>query len=473
MIELHTLTIEKVHHSLKTGEYTVRELVQTYLDTIGEKNKDINAYLETYTDLFEQADRAQERFANGTATLLTGIPFALKDNLLVKGELVTAGSKILDGYRAIYDGTVISLLKKENAILIGRTNMDEFAMGSSTETSAYGVTRNPLDVMRVPGGSSGGSSAAVAMDGALVALGSDTGGSIRQPAAFCGLVGLKPTYGSVSRYGVIAMGSSLDQIGPITKTVRDAEIIHDCIAQYDAHDSTSLPVSVRTSEKAPIKKRIGVPRAFVEMEGIDPAVAATFARTIEQFRGLGYEIVDVSLPLMPYSLAVYYILMPAESSSNLARFDGIRYGKQILGDSLLDVYMQSRGQGFGREVRRRILLGTYVLSHGYYDAYYNKAVKMKNAITRELTDIFADVDVIMTPTTPTEAFTFGEKSSDPVAMYLSDIFTVPANIAGNPSLSVPSGTGTLGMPLGVQFTALHNREDTLFAYGKIAETFVY
>lgn len=468
MIDLHTLTISKAHEALKNGAYSVRDLCQAYLDVIKEKNADINAYLEVYEDVMQQADEAQKRFTDGTATVLTGIPLALKDNMLRKGFRAGAASKILDGYYATYDGTVVQLLKQAGAVFLGRTNMDEFAMGSSTETSAYGITKNPLDTSRVPGGSSGGSVAAVAMDGALASLGSDTGGSIRQPAAFCGLVGLKPTYGAVSRYGLIAMGSSLDQIGPLTKTVGDARILHSIISKYDPMDSTSIPEARRHEVKTVSRKKLGVPTSFLNGPGIDPEVLANFNQSIEKLKGAGYEIVDVSLPVMPYSLAVYYILMPAESSTNLARFDGIRYGTQVLGDTLLDTYKRSRGTGFGKEVRRRILLGTYVLSHGYYDAYYNKAVKVRNEITKELHKVFETVDAIVTPTTPGAAFKFGEKSGDPVAMYLCDIFAVPANIAGVPAISVPSGKNREGMPLGVQFMSAHFTEDTLFS---IAEDF--
>lgn len=471
-IDLKNLTIEKVHAHLKNGDFTVQELTEKYLETIKEKNTELNAYLEIFDDVSDQAVIAQEKFNRGTATLLTGIPFAYKDNMLLTGKRVGCSSKILEGYTSTYDGTVLKLLKDEGAIFLGRTNMDEFAMGSSTESSHYGVTKNPYDTSRVPGGSSGGSAAAVAADMALVSLGSDTGGSIRQPAAFCGLVGLKPTYGTVSRYGLVAMASSLDQIGPMTKTVRDTEIIFNAIAKYDPMDSTSVPEKSRVSGFKSRGKKIGIPKSFVSGKGIDPALLANFNQTVEKLEGAGYEIVDVSLPLMPYSLAVYYILMPAESSTNLARFDGIRYGFSHQGKDLLETYMKSRGEGFGKEVRRRILLGTYVLSHGYYDAYYNKAVLVREQITEEFKKIFETVDYIMTPTTPSPAFKIGEKSADPVAMYLSDIFTVPANIAGIPALSIPSGKTENGLPLSVQFMAPHFAEDTLFSLGKEFESLV-
>jgi aspartyl-tRNA(Asn)/glutamyl-tRNA(Gln) amidotransferase subunit A len=472
MIDLAKLTIEKAHESLKKGEFTVRELAEAYLAVIKEKNPDINAYVEVYDDVVAQAEEAQKRFADGTATLMTGIPVALKDNMLRKGNLVSAGSKILEGYHATYDGSMVKLLKDAGAVFLGRTNMDEFAMGSSTETSAFGITKNPLDTSRVPGGSSGGAAASLAMNGALVSMGSDTGGSIRQPAAYCGLVGLKPTYGAVSRYGIIAMGSSLDQIGPLTKTVADAEIVHNTISKFDPMDSTSVPEAQRVAPQGPLKKRLGVPSAFLTGPGIDPEILANFNQSIEKLKGVGYEIVDVSLPVMPYSLAVYYILMPAESSTNLARFDGIRYGRQVNGENLMDTYKLSRGTGFGKEVRRRILLGTYVLSHGYYDAYYNKAIKVREEITRELKKVFETVDAIVTPTTPSAAFKFGEKSGNPVAMYLCDVFAVPANIAGIPAISVPSGKNRDNMPLGIQFMATHFAEPTLFAIAKEFEKLV-
>ncbi len=472
-IDLKKLTIETTHESLKKGDFTVRELVDAYLAVISEKNTDINAYLEIYEDIDVQVREAEARFKEGTATLLTGIPIAVKDNILIEGKKVTAASKILSGYTGTYTATAIKNLQKHAVVFLGRTNMDEFAMGSSTETSAYGLTRNPIDRERVPGGSSGGSAAALAMDGALIALGSETCGSIRQPAAFCGLVGMKPTYGAVSRYGLIAMGSSLDQIGSFGKTVRDTEIMHEALASYDPMDSTSVPLEKRslTADSKKLKaNRIGVPRSF--LSGVDPVVMENFNRSLEKLSGAGYEIVDLSLPILKYSLAVYYIIMPAESSTNLARFDGIRYGYSHPGKNLLETYMKSRGEGFGREVRRRILLGTYVLSHGYYDAYYNKAIKVREEITRAMKEAFDSVDYIVTPTTPTPPFRLGEKLADPVAMYLSDVFSAPANLSGCPAIAIPSGTTHEGLPLSLQITAPWWREDTLFLLGKAFEKLV-
>lgn len=465
MIDLKNLTIESAHESLKRGDFTVTDLVNAYLEVIKTKNPDINAYVEVYDDALMQAKRAEEMFANGTATLMTGIPVALKDNMLNVGHIASASSKMLENYHATYDAFIVAELKKAGAVFLGRTNMDEFAMGSSTETSAFGITKNPLDTSRVPGGSSGGAVASVAMNGALVSLGSDTGGSIRQPASFTGLVGLKPTYGAVSRSGIIAMASSLDQVGPIGKTVRDVEILFNTINEYDAKDSTSVPKEKRVFSLSP-KKKIGIPREFLKGEGIDSEVLANFDENCQKLKDAGYELVDVSLPLIKYSLAVYYILQPAEVSSNMARYDGIRYGLHEDADKLFDVYAKSRGKGFGKEVRRRILLGTYILSHGYYDAYYTTAVKVRDAIKAELAHAFESVDAIITPTVPFLPFRFGDKSQDPVAMYMSDLFCVPANIAGTPAISLPSGKNNEGLPFGVHIMAPLFGEEILFAIGK-------
>ena len=465
MIDLKTLTIEKAHESLEKGEYTVTDLVNEYLKVIKEKNKDINAFLEVYDDVFLQAKVAEEMFKNGTATLMTGIPMALKDNMLFEGHIASASSKILENYKATYDAGVVSELKRQGVVFLGRTNMDEFAMGSSTETSAYGNTKNPLNEEYVPGGSSGGSVASVAMNGALVALGSDTGGSIRQPASFTGLVGMKPTYGTVSRFGIISMGSSLDQVGAFGKKVRDVEIVFNSMNDYDSRDSTSIKKENRLKPE-PLKKKIGVPRSFLSGDGTDPEIMENFEESCKKLESAGYEIVDVSLPLIKYSLAVYYIICPAEVSSNLARYDGIRYGLSEDAQKLFDVYTKTRGKGFGKEVRRRILLGTYILSHGYYDAYYNTAIKVREAIKKELTDIFKTVDVIITPTSPVMPFKFGEKLEDPISMYLSDLFSVPANIAGVPAISLPAGKNKDGLPFGLHMMAPFLREDILFTIGK-------
>ena len=467
MIDLKNLTIEKAHQGFVNKEFTCRQLTEEYLKVIKEKNPLINAYLEVFDDALEAADSADKRFTDGTATLFTGIPFAIKDNILIKGHIASSASKILANYKASYDATVIEKLKKEGAVFLGRTNMDEFAMGVSTENSAYGVTKNPWDTTRVPGGSSGGSTAAIAMNGALVALGTDTGGSCRQPASFCGVVGLKPTYGSVSRNGLTAMGSSLDIVGPIGKTVADVEAVFNLIKGRDDMDSTSIPVDFYKIKKIS-KPVIGVPQDFIK-EGVDKEVLANFEETLKKLKNAGYEIKNISLPYVKYAVPAYYIVTPAEISANLARFDGIRYGQNKEGENLHEVYMKSRGVGFGREVRRRILLGTYVLSHGYFDAYYNKATAIRSLIINDYEQAFKEVDFILTPTTTGPAFKIGEKVSDPVKMYLEDIFTGPANMAGLPAISIPSGFVEVEgkkLPLGIQFMAPHGGEDSLFEIGK-------
>lgn len=468
MIDLKNLTIEKAHEAMSKGEFTPTLLVKEYLASIDAKNKELNAYLELFNDAMDQARLAEEKFKNGTATLLTGIPFAIKDNILFKGHISSAGSKILENYKASYDSTVVKILKQEGAIILGRTNMDEFAMGSSTQTSYYGVCRNPLDTTRVPGGSSGGSAATVAGDMSLVSLGTETCGSVREPSAFCGLVGLKPTYGSLSRQGIIAMGNSLDQVSPFSKNVRDSEIIFEALSKYDEEDSTSIKEDDRKS-KGINNKKIGVPWHLFE-EGVDKEIMENFKLSIEKLKNSGYEIVDIKLPYSKYSLAAYYIIMPAEVSTNLSRFDGIRYGYTSEGKDLLEVYKKSRGQGFGREARRRILLGTYVLSHGYYDAYYNKAIKIREKIKQEVKNTLKEVSLIATPTAPILPFKIGEKLDNPVAMYLCDIFSAPANLSGVPSIAVPSGISKEGLPFSIQFMSAHFDEKALFEVGKKFET---
>ncbi|MDQ5962607.1 MAG: aspartyl-tRNA(Asn)/glutamyl-tRNA(Gln) amidotransferase subunit [Patescibacteria group bacterium] len=463
-------TVAQLHEELKKGTLTVEALVLGAKKTIKEKESEIHALLGLYSDTLidAQIKKAKEMFANKTATMLTGIPFIFKDNLLVQGELATGGSKILENYHAVYDGTVVKKLKEQGAILLGRANMDEFAMGSSTENSAYGPTKNPHDTTRVAGGSSGGSAASVSAGYVPVSLGSDTGGSIRQPAAFCGVVGLKTTYGAVSRFGVMAMGSSLDQIGPFGTCVDDVEAVFDVISFSDPLDSTSLPENARTYDK-PLKKIIGVPRSFVEQKGVDKEVLANFNESLKNLEKAGYTIKDVSVNHIEKALSVYYILMPAEVSSNLARYDGIRYGLSVPGDTSIKGYFESRTAGFGDEVRRRILLGTYVLSSGYYDAYYNKANLVKDMLVKEFNRVFEEVDVIATPTTPTTAFKVGEKSHDPLSMYLADIFTVPVNIVGVPAISIPTGKDSNNLPFSMQFIAPHNGEKILFTYGRALE----
>lgn len=463
-MDLKNLTIKKAHEALKNKEFTSVELTNTFIEEIKNKNGEINAYLEVFDDALDQAKIADEKISRGEVELLTGIPVAIKDNLLFKGHRAGASSKILEGYISTYDAKVIEDLKRAGAVILGRTNMDEFAMGSSTETSYYGITKNPVNTETVAGGSSGGSAASVAGDMALFALGSDTGGSIRQPAGFCGVVGLKPTYGTISRSGLMAMGSSLDIIGPFTKTVEDAEIVFSSLAKEDEKDSTCVKIENRICKNKNVKK-IGVPRNFLKGDGINKETLENFEKSLEKLKNLGYEIVDIEVPFMEYSLAVYYVLMPAEVSTNLSRFDGIRFGLSVSGKDVAESYKKTKEAGFGKEAKRRILLGTYVLSHGYYDAYYNKAVKLRHKITEEMNKVFEKVDLIATPTTPSPAFKPGAKGS-PLEMYLSDVFTVPANITGVPAISIPVGFTNEGLPLDIQLMASHFGENLLFEVGK-------
>ncbi|RJR14052.1 Asp-tRNA(Asn)/Glu-tRNA(Gln) amidotransferase subunit GatA [Candidatus Parcubacteria bacterium] len=468
-MDLTRLTIEEARRALDAKEYSSLELTNAYLDAIKKKDGEIHAYLEIWEDSARaEAKIADEAIAKGEVQALTGIPLAIKDNILIEGRIASSSSKILEKYRATYDATVIQKLRAQKAVFLGRTNMDEFAMGSSTETSAYGVTRNPRDTTRVPGGSSGGSAAAVAGDLAVAALGSDTGGSIRQPASLTGIVGMKPTYGMVSRFGLMALASSLDQIGPLTKSVTDAHILFDALRGYDSNDSTSLPDTKKEAQKP---KTIGIPRAFLK-EGSDPDVLACFEATVADLKAKGYAIKDVELPSLPYSLAVYYIIQPAEASTNLARYDGIRYGLSVPADTLQEVYAKTRGEGFGREVRRRILIGTFVLSSGYADAYYRKAKAVRELIRSDFRNAFEEVDVIVMPTTPSPAFTFGSKS-DPLAMYAEDIFATPANLAELPAMSVPCGSVVrdgVSLPVGFQIIAPYGRDESVFSIGEDVES---
>ena len=397
---------------------------------------------------------------------LSGIPVLIKDNICVRGEETTCASRILAGFRPPYDATVIRKLKEAGAALIGKANMDEFAFGSSCETSCYGPTRNPWNLDRIPGGSSGGSAAAVAADETILALGSDTGGSIRQPAALCGVVGLKPTYGRVSRYGLIAFASSLDQIGPITKDVEDAALLLNVIAGYDEMDSTSVDMPVPDYKKSLVKDvkglRIGVPKEYF-VKGIDPEVESAVKKAISVLEDLGAKTAEISLPHTEYAIATYYIVGPAEASSNLARFDGVQYGLRAKdAKDIISMYTGTRSEGFGSEAKRRILLGTYCLSAGYYDAYYLKAQKVRTKIREDFEKAFAVCDLVVTPTAPTPAFKIGEKANDPLSMYLSDIFTIPANLAGIPAISIPCGFSKDGLPIGLQMMAKPFGEETIF-----------
>ena len=467
-IDLRNLTIRQAHDSLLKGEYTAVALAEAYLENIKAKNKVLNAYLEVFADVLEQAKEADERIKNKeNVTLMTGIPLAVKDNILIKGRIASSASKMLENYHATYDATVIKKLKDAGAVFLGRTNMDEFAMGGSTENSAFGPTHNPFDLERVAGGTSGGSAAAVGADMALVALGSDTGGSIRQPASFCGVVGLKPTYGTVSRYGVMAMGSSFDQIGTFGKTVEDAQILFDFIVGKDVMDSTSI--EKLSGKNIPAKLKIGIPKEAMKVEGLDPEILKNFTESVEKLKKLGHEVSEISLPNLPYSLAVYYTLIPAEVSSNMARFDGMRYGLHVDGVNGVDDYFKTKAAGFGPEVKRRIILGTYILSSGYYDAYYNKANIVRDLIRADYKKAFEKVDVIITPTTPNPAFKIGEKMENPLTLYLEDIFTVPANLAGVPAMSIPCGFAEREgkkLPLGLQLFGAPGREDILFTLTK-------
>lgn len=453
------MTIPEFHEKLKNRKISAREAVVSYLDKIKKKNGELNAYLEVFEkDALERAKELDERIASGEEPEeLWGVPLAIKDNILIRGKIASAASKILGNYVAPYDAFVVEKLKKAGAIFLGRTNMDEFAMGSSTENSAYGPTKNPRDLEKVPGGSSGGSAAAVAGGLTMAALGSDTGGSIRQPAAFCKVVGLKPTYGAVSRSGLIAMASSFDQIGPIAQTVEDAEILFNAIRGKDELDSTSWTSDIQVDVRRPLVKKIGIPKEYFG-EGLDTQIKNGIDEVIKKL-SKSYEIREINLPHTKYALSCYYVIVPAEVSSNMARYDGVRYGVRIEGGDLIDTYKKSRGDGIGLEVRRRILLGTYVLSAGYYDAYYSKAQKVRFLVKKDFADAFRGVDAILCPTVPTSPFKFGEKS-DPLSMYLSDIYTIPANLAGVPALTLSSG---------VQIIAPHFREDILFSLGKEIE----
>ncbi len=483
---LHELTIHAAAELLRSGEITATELTEAVLDRIYAVDNDVKAYLTLTPELaLEQAAQADAAIAAarredalGRLPLLTGIPLAIKDVITVEGVPLTAGSKILEGYIPPYDATVVTRLAAGGALILGKTNTDEFAMGSSTENSAYFATRNPWGLDRVPGGSSGGSAAAVAADECLGALGSDTGGSVRQPAALCGVVGLKPTYGLVSRYGLAAYASSLDQIGPLAKDVTDAAILLRAIAGYDRRDSTSVdaPVpdyvsGVREQESGGSDGqvrpgirglRVGVPVEYFS-SGIQAEVEAAVRAAIRILADLGAQVKEISLPHTDLALPVYYLIAPAEASANLARYDGIRYGLSAPGATLWDTYRQTRGQGFGPEVKRRIMLGTYALSAGYYDAYYLKAQQVRTLIKADFDEAFREVDVIACPTSPTTAFRIGEKADDPLSMYLSDVFTLSVNLAGICGLSLPCGFDAAGLPIGLQLIAGAFEERTLLA----------
>jgi aspartyl-tRNA(Asn)/glutamyl-tRNA(Gln) amidotransferase subunit A len=465
-MDLHRLTIHELHEKIRAGETTSADIVQNVFNRIATVEKDVHAYISLMKDYaFDEASRADADIRAGNLKPLTGIPIALKDILCTKGFQTTCGSNILHNYIPPYDATVVEKLKEAGAVFVGKTNMDEFAMGSSTETSYFGITRNPWDLKRIPGGSSGGSAAAVAADECIASIGSDTGGSIRQPAALCGVVGMKPTYGRVSRFGLIAFASSLDQIGPFTKDVEDCAIMMNVIAGYDPRESTSVPMDV-PDYRAYLSRGIegwtvGIPKEYF-IEGIDPEIMDSMKKAIGIIEGLGAQCVEISLPHTEYCLAVYYIIAPAEASSNLARYDGVKYGFRAQdGRDLLEMYKKTRSEGFGAEVKRRIMIGTYALSSGYYDAYYKKASQVRSLIKRDFEDAFKKCDAVMTPTTPTPAFKIGEKTDDPLQMYLSDIFTISTNLAGIPGISLPCGFTAEGLPMGIQFLTGHFEEGKL------------
>jgi aspartyl-tRNA(Asn)/glutamyl-tRNA(Gln) amidotransferase subunit A len=463
-----------LHDLLIRKEVTSREATEALYRRIREVDGKVKAYLLlTEEEAFRQAAEADRKIAKGEEIAdLTGVPIGLKDILCTKGIRTTCGSKILEGYIPFYDGTVIKKLKERNAVFLGKLNMDEFAMGSSTENSGFQITHNPWDLERIPGGSSGGSAAAVAADECFGALGTDTGGSIRQPASCCGVVGLKPTYGRVSRFGLVAFASSLDQIGPITKDVEDCAILMNAIGGYDPCDSTSVNVEVpdyKKSLKGDIKGiRIGIPEEYF-VEGMDPEVEKQIRDAIDSFRKWGAKIEKVSLPHTEFAVAIYYIIATAEASSNLARYDGVKYGLRSKGyRNLMEMYTQTRAKGFGKEVKRRIILGTYVLSAGYYEAYYRKASQVRTLMRNDFDEAFQKVDVMVTPTAPTPAFRIGEKTEDPLQMYLSDIHTIPVNLAGIPAISIPCGFSSAGLPIGLQILGKHFDEEMLL---RVAYTF--
>ncbi len=478
-MELYQLTIHELHDMLKQGETTSETITESVLSRI----KAVDGKVKAYITVTEEVARAQAREADkrikagDTSSPLLGIPIAVKDNMCTDGIKTTCASKILGNFVPPYDATVVRNLKQAGYVLCGKPNMDEFAMGSSTENSGFFITKNPWDLERIPGGSSGGSAAAVAAGECIGALGSDTGGSIRQPASCCGVVGLKPTYGRVSRFGLVAFASSLDQIGPITKDVTDAALLMNIISGHDEKDSTSAnipsPDYTRALKKDVKGMKIGLPKEYF-IEGMDPEVEKAVKDAVKMLEGLGAKVVQVSLPHTDYAVATYYILATSEASSNLARYDGVKYGYRTQSPKdLMDMYMKSRAEGFGPEVKRRIMLGTYALSAGYYDAYYKKGQQVRTLIKHDFDEAFKTVDVIATPTAPTAAFKIGEKSSDPLQMYLSDIFTISVNLAGIPGLSLPCGFTSGNLPIGLQLLGKHFDEESIlhaaFAYEQATE----
>lgn len=454
MEELLNLDIRAQRELLRKRALSSVELTRFYLERIKEYDKELSAYILMTEDMaLKMAEEADSRLLRGEEGQLLGIPMGLKDIYCTKDIETTCASKILKGFIPPYDATVVKRLKEAGFVHLGRLNMDEFAMGSSTENSAFQITKNPWDIERIPGGSSGGSAAATAAGLCAAALGTDTGGSIRQPAALCGVVGMKPTYGRVSRYGLIAFASSLDQIGPITRNVMDSAIIMNVISGYDPMDSTSLPEPIPDYTEYPGRDikglRIGIPKEYL-IEGMDNDVKKALEDSIKVFLDNGASTMEISLPHTEYAVATYYIICTAEASSNLARYDGVKYGLRVEGKDIIEMYKKTRSSGFGKEVKRRIILGTYVLSSGYYDAYYRKAGQIRRLIRNDFDEVFKRCDLIVTPVAPTTAFKIGERVDDPLTMYLSDIFTIPVNLAGLPAMSVPCGFDTSGLPIGIQ-----------------------
>ncbi len=464
---LHELTINQAHELLKKKEISSQELTRAVLERIDTVEAQVGAYITVTGDMaMSQAADADKVISQGNGTPLSGIPLAVKDLICTKGIATTCASRILEDFIPPYNATVIEKISGAGAVLVGKANMDEFAMGSSTENSGLKTTCNPWDLTRIPGGSSGGSAAAVAADMCLGALGSDTGGSIRQPASHCGVVGMKPTYGRVSRFGLVAFASSLDQIGPMTKDVKDCALLMNAIAGHDTRDSTSVPQDtpdyLGSLENGMAGFTVGIPQEYYESQGLDPEVAGAVRGALKTMEGLGATCVDISLPHTPFAVAVYYVLAPSEASSNLARYDGVRYGLRSRDtDDLLTMYRNTRSHGFGQEVQRRIILGTYALSSGYYDAYYKKASQVRTLITEDFRKAFEVCDVILSPVAPTPAFKIGEKTDDPLTMYLSDIYTLSANLAGIPGMSVPCGFSADGLPIGLQIMGNHFDESRI------------
>ena len=470
-MKLYDLTIQAAHKLLKAKEISSRELTQVVLDRIEAVESQVEAFITvTKADAIQAAEKADQQIGQGKIGPLTGIPIGVKDLICTKGIKTTCGSRILENFVPPYDATVVKKLKSEHAVIIGKMNMDEFAMGSSTEHSSIKNTRNPWDLSRIPGGSSGGSAAAVAADMCLGALGSDTGGSIRQPASHCGIVGMKPTYGRVSRFGLVAFASSLDQIGPLTKNVTDCAMMLNTISGYDPGDSTSVPENVPdftsflTEDLTGVT--VGIPKEVTALEGLDPDVAAVVKEAVGIVESRGARCIEVSLPNTEHVVAVYYVIAPCEASSNLARYDGVKYGYRNKDqDTLMEMYRATRTAGFGSEVQRRIIIGTYCLSAGYYDAYYGKASQVRTLIIQDYKHAFEQCDVILSPVAPTPAFKIGENVEDPLKMYLSDIFTLSANLAGIPGMAVPCGFSTDGLPIGLQILGKHFNEGMLLKVG--------